>query len=147
MIISWLSSDYFRRTHVNNNFTSYKGITKKRTLKFITTINQGTYLYTISKSRQNEEINRNVIMIFNTLNRWKSGNYYYLCTRKRRRTLKYRGAQKGAYRYRQRYKRLIPNGLPLGYATPGGSQEVKQLDESLTAFSLYKPVVFTNAML
>ena len=28
-----------------------------------------------------------------------------------------------------------------GHRAPGGSQEVKQLDESLTAFSLYKPMV------
>ena len=77
--------------------------------------------------RQNAEINRNWIMIFNSLNRWKSGNYYYLCIRKRRRTLKYRGVQKGAYRDSQRYKRFILNGLPPGCATPRGSRMESQL--------------------
>lgn len=74
-----------------------------------------------TESGKNGEINRQPEGKFNIVNRRKSANYYYLCNRNRRRTLKYRGVQEGAHRDFQKVIPLIPKELPPKYTTPGGS--------------------------
>ena len=113
------------RCKFNNNFASYKIITKKSTLKFITSIITSIRLWwisiipysnqdTLQKKIVTEQWylalliaeNRRIIIVFVPINEEEHWNIK---------------VYKKAYRDRQRYKRLNSNGLPLDYATPTGS--------------------------